>query len=292
MKEAFTIDQINLTARRLRELRLEKGFSSVEKVANTLSERYGAGFSKDTLGNYERICDDASTRTNAGGMPIRTVYCLSEFYGVSVEYILGLSDNRTKDTELAAVCEYTGLSEECISCLRHKRESTSRFDKEDLSFISSFLQIQYDRGLSSMVNLVDLICEMDYIRKLYPNADLNDIHENFDKIDKGSLDERELEEYNIAFADLTRYVEIRNRELPFEKYRLSDILFEIIKEIAEEKTKRFTIDDYLREKRAEQEEYETWIESMIPELDESEKRRKEKCFQSIAQEIRLKRAGR
>lgn len=40
------------------------------------------------------------------------IVALAEFFGVSADYLLGLSDIKTDNTELIGVCEHTGLSDE------------------------------------------------------------------------------------------------------------------------------------------------------------------------------------
>lgn len=42
---------------------------------------------------------------------------ISEYLGVSTDYLLGLDDNKTTDTELKAVCKYTGLNETALNSL-------------------------------------------------------------------------------------------------------------------------------------------------------------------------------
>ncbi len=42
---------------------------------------------------------------------------LAEYFGVSADYLLGLTDNSTTDMELQAVCNYTGLSDNTIYLL-------------------------------------------------------------------------------------------------------------------------------------------------------------------------------
>lgn len=50
--------------------------------------------------------------------PIDNLVKISQYYGVSTDYLLGLSDEPTTDTNMAAVCKYTGLSENSVAVLR------------------------------------------------------------------------------------------------------------------------------------------------------------------------------
>ena len=47
---------------------------------------------------------------------------LANHYGVSVDYLLGLTECASINTELRAVCDYTGLSEKAVKHLRFNRE--------------------------------------------------------------------------------------------------------------------------------------------------------------------------
>lgn len=46
------------------------------------------------------------------------VYTLADYFGVSSDYLLGLSDAPTTDTDLRAVCDYTGLSQEMVEIIK------------------------------------------------------------------------------------------------------------------------------------------------------------------------------
>ena len=48
-------------------------------------------------------------------MRLELLYNLAQFYGVSVEWILGITDNRTTDIKVKEICEYTGLSEHAVN---------------------------------------------------------------------------------------------------------------------------------------------------------------------------------
>lgn len=78
----------------LRKLRGEKGVSQ-----DTLSKVIGV--SKSTIGLWET----GDTLPDA-----KSVRDLAEYFGVSADFILGLSREKSKDMETRAVCDYTGLS--------------------------------------------------------------------------------------------------------------------------------------------------------------------------------------
>lgn len=60
-----------------------------------------------------------SKYTNEGAQaPITTVAKLAKYFGVSADYLLGISDAKTSDKDIQAVCDYTGLSAEAIKNIR------------------------------------------------------------------------------------------------------------------------------------------------------------------------------
>lgn len=91
-------------AKRLKELRETKGLNQRELAAKI-------DVSNGSISYYEK-CQRLPD--------IETAYKLSEFFGVSSDYLLGLSDVKSKDTNIQATCNYTGLNQEAIQCL-HKR---------------------------------------------------------------------------------------------------------------------------------------------------------------------------
>ena len=43
---------------------------------------------------------------------------LSHYFGCSLDYLIGMSDVRSPETDIQAVCEYTGLSEQAVMALK------------------------------------------------------------------------------------------------------------------------------------------------------------------------------
>ena len=89
-------------AKRLKELREEKGLNQRELAANI-------DVSNGSISYYEK-CQRLPD--------IETAYKLSEFFGVSSDYLLGLSEEKPKDEKLQAVCKYTGLNADVIKNMR------------------------------------------------------------------------------------------------------------------------------------------------------------------------------
>lgn len=96
------------------------------KDARTVHNKHGkettsavakaAGVSKSTLSEIENDRRDPGARIIAE---------LARHYGVSADYLLGLSDVITPDTTAQAVIAYTGLSEDNVLTLHHMKENAS-----------------------------------------------------------------------------------------------------------------------------------------------------------------------
>lgn len=103
-------EKSNAMVKRIKELRESKGLSH-ERLRLKLDEQYGYKISKGSLMNYE------GNTGKAEGMSVETLRVLADFYEVSTDYLLGLTDTATPNVEKRAIVEATGLSEESVTYL-------------------------------------------------------------------------------------------------------------------------------------------------------------------------------
>ena len=88
-------------AKRLRELIKTKGIKHGD-----LANKDVLNVSRQAVGQY---CNGTALP------PADKIVILAQYFDVSADYLLGLTDAKTtKDTDLRAIVDYTGLSEECI----------------------------------------------------------------------------------------------------------------------------------------------------------------------------------
>lgn len=105
-----------LMAQRLKQLREERGLSH-ERLSKALLEEYGIKISADSLINYEVAVQHHSKFGKNQGMRVEFLQAFSEFYDVSTDYLVGISNIRSRDLSIRQICEYTGLSEDTILTL-------------------------------------------------------------------------------------------------------------------------------------------------------------------------------
>lgn len=102
-------------ARRLKSLREDKGLS-YQKLKDAIFERYGLEVSIDSLRDYEIENDfrSKSVKLPNMGMRLEYLYVFSDFYGVSTDYILGLSEYKNFDLR-GITAENLGLSDQAAT---------------------------------------------------------------------------------------------------------------------------------------------------------------------------------
>lgn len=100
-------------AKRLKELRNSRGLSH-ESLSKAMSEKYGISISGDSLQNYEVVNEYHTKAGSNQGMRIEYLRCFADFYCVSTDYLLGLTEASTTDITIRAIADATGLSENVI----------------------------------------------------------------------------------------------------------------------------------------------------------------------------------
>lgn len=128
-------------AARLKDLRVSKGLSH-EKLSKALREKYDIRISSDSLMNYE-VTEEYHTKAYANqGMRAEYLRCLADFYGVSSDYLLGITDTKSADPNMQAAAVFTGLSEENLKLLNkyvRLREAYMKKDFDSVSIEDSFV---------------------------------------------------------------------------------------------------------------------------------------------------------
>jgi len=140
MSSKFSDEQKIKTAKRLKALREEKGISHVT-LSKELLEQCGLKISKDSLMKYE-VSDVYHTSFGAiSGMAAETLYCLAQYYNVSTDYLLAITDIQSIEPDMQAACKYTGLSEAAINNIKNLGNKTDSYYYDTHGFKPPLLKI-------------------------------------------------------------------------------------------------------------------------------------------------------
>lgn len=104
----------SIIAERIRAIVENSGLSQ-KAIADNI------GVSRQAISQY---CD-GSTVPNADKL-----LKLAQFFNVSADYLLGLSETPTTNPEIKAICKYTGLTQESVKVLQYYRK-IEEHDKDD-----------------------------------------------------------------------------------------------------------------------------------------------------------------
>lgn len=138
----ITKEQSFIIAKRLKELRESRGLSH-EKLSKALKEKCGCSISADSLMNYEAANEFHTKKYKNLGMKIESLLYLATFYGVSSDYILGLTDIRSNNLSVREIVSLTGINEDNVSFLI---SPPAYFWNDDVS--------KYRESLYALVNLL------------------------------------------------------------------------------------------------------------------------------------------
>lgn len=89
---------------------------------------------------------------------IDKIVALADYFGVSSDYLLGLAEEKTRNTELRRVCEFTGLSEKAVSKICDIRKFEKVHCTKDYDVLNCFLENYGERFvflLSALKSSVD-----------------------------------------------------------------------------------------------------------------------------------------
>lgn len=98
---------------------------------------------------------------------------ISDFFGVSADYLLGLSDTATTDKDIQFICKYTGLSERAIEVLHFYK---------DYEMICPTINLLLETEISSVLQELGYMCSDMPKDKLKEKCKEYDI--DFDELEK------------------------------------------------------------------------------------------------------------
>jgi len=220
----YTDDQKIITAKRLRNLRKNKknpkGKSFSHKtLQQEIESKYPSGHVSDKSLMYYEITNKNNAKFHIGqGMKVETLVLLSDFYGVSCDYILGRDSYRTE-----AICESAtemGLDNQSRDILLYWMQHRIDFDCKKListlnslihSYSSKTLDNEQDSSQSANMTAPDYITQ-GFIniltRYLFFACDPQYPSRYSEAEDFGQLELSEDEVANLLLMDLQKYLQL------------------------------------------------------------------------------------
>lgn len=93
---------------------------------------------------------------------------IAEFFNVSADYLLGLTDVKKPDATIQAICEYTGFSENALSALHSLHIAVQTHDLQHLS-----------GSLTELLKLAHIPNELDVLNYLLSSGSMQELLSGF-----------------------------------------------------------------------------------------------------------------
>lgn len=135
-----------IMAARLKQLRKERKLSHVS-LSTALNQQYGIDISRDSLMSYEVTDPNHNKPYKNEGMRVEYLRCLADFYGVSSDYLLGLTDDPSKKP---AAADELGLSPVIIDEIKRYKEIAPW----RLSGLNTFLEATLPTNLFNEIDIL------------------------------------------------------------------------------------------------------------------------------------------
>lgn len=174
---------------RLKSLREEKHLS-YQELADALLKNYEIKISKDSLRDYE-ICSNYRSKAKSLpnlGMRTEYLFVLADFYGVSTDWLLGISKVISPDADVRTVCNFTGLSEGISIYLLQNQGLAQESDFIGFAPISYFNRLfNPEQFHEFLITLCAFFCNINSIKEICNMAE-SEIADAKAKGDKESID--------------------------------------------------------------------------------------------------------
>ena len=137
-----------------------------ERISDLMHKQ---GLNQKELSNNTQISEGTISgllNDNVKGFSYKYFVTLAEYFNVSTDYLLGLSDVPTNDKDLQFVCDYTGLNEETVNFIHKAKDSeyNQSGEKEIVKFIEYLLSnpdyyLELMFYLRTIINLTPLLAD-------------------------------------------------------------------------------------------------------------------------------------
>lgn len=252
MSAATNTDKYNsIFATRLRGL-LEKRKITMTELSDVI------GVTRQAVSQYQ----DGSTQPNAG-----TITKIAIFFNVSTDYLLGLSDVKSTDTELKGVCEYTGLSEETIGKLHERAEFDKKYPQytNGLEHLDAFIENYGLYIFDYLSEYIESVSLCGALKREYSNADFTP-RGLVINMKKGEVKRKAFSE------DEKRAVECYDKEIkekqPLYLYNLQKMFIEFAEKYGEAKEEQATMKEIAERRKMHSDSVQKYNDELKTSLED------------------------
>ena len=233
-------------ATRLKQERTSRNLSHVA-LRNALKEQYGIDISKDTLINYETGLNHTKTKKNLG-MRVEYLMYFADFFGVSSDYLLGLSDIRTPDLDTQSICKKTGLTEkslenlqtmifqnhfgEGVNALLSSEHATDFFDRMDECCYVTSMETELELNIRRRKEYRPELYDIEYLVSQYSEVSA---YKNLPRDTIEKMAQADLLEYTAHEANLVNRAKMNRDDLVV--YNVQRVATKIAERIIEDSYK-------------------------------------------------------
>lgn len=201
------------------------------KMMKTIGQRLNAALAeKDVkqkeLAKYLAVTDNTVSYWCSGKRTPNTeqIIKISNRLDVSTDYLLGLSEPKTRDDDLKFVCEYTGLSEDAVGVLSAAKKGSQYFN----DFISCLVSLANTSRI--LIQLDNLSAETSILVQMYSFVGINSLEkmetlwDDTEEIEMGINGMKYvisrflgnvIDEYSVSYTGLKDYAEFVNLKKGF-----------------------------------------------------------------------------
>lgn len=203
-------------ADKLFDLINEKKPKRHEEIANEI------GVDKSSISKY--INDN-------GEAGINSLVKIARYFDVSTDYLLGLTDVRSNDKSIKAICDFTGLKEYSIKCLKEMKDSNLT------NIINEFIDFLIENANEEILNSMDDVREISSAKSIMSDELFHTVKDMAGDISVGEMFSR-MERDSQTFLMVNEVFELESKIDDLEtiidglKFKISKFFNKLIDDFA------------------------------------------------------------
>lgn len=236
-------------------------------LARNLSNLIGRDVSK--MAEYLNCSPQAINQYKQGtAVPqVEKLIKIARYFNVSTDYLLGLSNVKSTDTELKGVCEYTGLSEETIGKLHERAEFDKKYPQytNGLEHLDAFIENYGLYIFDYLSEYIESVSLCGALKREYSNADFTP-RGLVINMKKGEVKRKAFSE------DEKRAVECYDKEIkekqPLYLYNLQKMFIEFAEKYGEAKEEQATMKEIAERRKMHSDSVQKYNDELKTSLED------------------------